>query len=92
MQSLAGIKILHPPSHVSTDIQSQGAAQRCTVLCRGTWERAWVLLLPGRSYTHLPVVLPPPPSALQSAGEWTRQLIDLEYDYCPSRPGQNGHM
>lgn len=78
MQSLAGIKILYPPSHVSTDTQSQGAAQRCTVLCRGTWERAWVLLLPGRSYTHLPVVLPP--STLRITVSW-------RMDQAAYRPG-----
>lgn len=41
---------------------------------------------------HTPSSGTAPPPALQSAGEWTRQLVDLEYDYCPSRPGQNGHM
>lgn len=78
MRFLAGIKILHSPSRVSTDTQSQGAAQRCTVLCRGMWERAWVLLLPGRSYTHLPVVLPAPPP---------RITVSWRMDQAACRPG-----
>lgn len=84
MWSLAGIKILHLPSHVSTDTKSGSSSRVHSALQRyvgeslGSPASGQKLHTPSSVLAHF--------SAFQSAGDWTRQLVDLEYEYCPPRP------